>query len=75
MNGSLRNEKMTVNLTPRATLIQRFDGSVVLIGPNMKQKIEFETGTTFHEIKDKARKFGWVVGLEHLHGVDHPFPL
>jgi hypothetical protein len=75
MNGRASIEKMTFNLTPRATLIQRFDGSVVLIGPNTKEKIEFKTGTTFREIKDKARRSGWVVGFEHLHGVDHPFPL
>jgi hypothetical protein len=51
---------------PRATLIQRFDGSAVLLGPKTK-KLEFDFGATLHEIKAKADQVGWVVAIEHLH--------
>jgi hypothetical protein len=50
---------------PRVTLIQRFDGSALLLGPKGK-KIEFEVGVTLHQIQDKVAEFGWVVGVEHL---------
>ena len=51
---------------PRATLIQRFDGSVFLLGPDGK-KIEFNIGVTSHEIQTKVEELGWVIGVEHLH--------
>lgn len=55
-----------LNGKPRATLIQRFDGSALLLGPNGK-KIEFKHGVTLHEIQDRVAKLGWVIGVEHLH--------
>jgi len=55
-----------LNGKPRATLIQRFDGSVLLLGPKGK-KIEFSIGVTLHEIQTKVTKLGWVIGVEHLH--------
>jgi hypothetical protein len=55
-----------LNGKPRATLIQRFDGSALLLGPKGK-KVEFEVGVTLHQIQDKVAEFGWVVGVEHLH--------
>ncbi len=55
-----------LNGKPRATLIQRFDGSVLLLGPKGK-KIEFENGITIHEIEAQVEKLGWVIGVEHLH--------
>jgi len=55
-----------LNGKPRATLIQRFDGSVLLLGPKRK-KIEFNIGVTLHEVQTKAAKLGWVIGVEHLH--------
>lgn len=55
-----------LNGKPRATLIQRFDGSALLLGPQGK-KVEFEVGVTLHQIQDKVKEFGWVVGVEHLH--------
>lgn len=55
-----------LNGKPRATLIQRFDGSVVLIGPKAK-RLEFKSGATLHEIQAEAELFGWVVAVEHLH--------
>jgi ribulose bisphosphate carboxylase small subunit len=55
-----------LNGKPRATLIQRFDGTVVLIGPKGK-KIEFEDGVTLRQIQAKLEKLGWVIGVEHLH--------
>ncbi len=54
------------NGKPRATLIQRFDGSALLCGPNGK-KIEFQIGVTIHDIQSEAEKFGWMIAIEHLH--------
>ena len=55
-----------LNGKPRATLIQRFDGSVLLLGPKGKT-IEFNIGTTLHEIQTKVEELGWVIGVAHLH--------
>ncbi len=55
-----------LNGKPRATLIQRFDGSAVLLGPEAR-KLEFDCGATLHEIQAKADQLGWVVAIEHLH--------
>ncbi len=55
-----------LNGKPRATLIQRFDGSVLIIGPKGR-KIEFEDGVTLHQIQARLEKLGWVIGVEHLH--------
>ncbi len=57
---------------PRATLIQRFDGSVLLLGPKGK-KIQFEPGVTLHEIHLKVSKLKWVVAVEHLHISSSPY--
>ena len=51
---------------PKATLIQRFDGSAVLLGPEAR-KVEFENGATRNEVAAKAEDFGWVIAIEHLH--------
>ncbi len=55
-----------LNGKPRATLIQRFDGSAFLYGPKSKV-IEFESGATLYEIQNKAESLGWVIAVEHLH--------
>ncbi|MFB3885836.1 MAG: hypothetical protein ACE144_11465 [Thermodesulfobacteriota bacterium] len=55
-----------LNGKPRATLIQRFDGSVLLLGPKGR-KIEFKAGATLHQVQSKVDKLGWVIGVEHLH--------
>jgi len=55
-----------LNGKPRATLIQRFDGSVVLLGPKAR-KLEFDSCATLHEIQAKAEQMGWVVAIEHRH--------
>jgi hypothetical protein len=55
-----------LNGKPRATLIQRFDGSVLLLGPKGR-RIEFENRMTLHEIQLKVAKLGWVIAVEHLH--------
>jgi hypothetical protein len=55
-----------LNGKPRATLIQRFDDSAVLLGPNAS-KLEFDIGATLHEIQAKADQVEWVVAIEHLH--------
>jgi len=55
-----------LNGKPKATLIQRFDGSAVLLGPEAR-KVEFENGATRNEVAAKAEDFGWVIAIEHLH--------
>ena len=55
-----------LNGKPRATVIQRFDGTVLLLGPK-GMKIEFAGGVTLHQIQDEVEKLGWVIGVEHLH--------
>ncbi len=55
-----------LNGKPRATVIQRFDGSVLILGPKGK-RIEFGDGATLHQIQAKVAKLGWVIGVEHLH--------
>ena len=55
-----------LNGKPRATLIQRFDGSPLLLGPK-GEKIEFDPGTTLKEAQAKAGKYGWEISVEHLH--------
>jgi hypothetical protein len=55
-----------LNGRPRATLIQRFDGSALLLGPK-SEKIEFDFGTELHEVQAKAGEFGWEIAVEHLH--------
>jgi hypothetical protein len=69
--GSMRHWRSKIdhgllNGKPRATLIQRFDGSAVLLGPKA-HKLEFDIGATLHEIQTKAEELGWVVAVEHLH--------
>ena len=54
-----------LNGKSRATLIQRFDGTAVLIGPKAR-RLEFELGATLHEIQAQADLVGWVVSVEHL---------
>ncbi len=55
-----------LNGKPRATLIQRFDGSTLLVGPR-GEKIEFDIGTELPEAQAKAGEFGWEIAVEHLH--------
>ena len=55
------------NGRPRATLIQRFDGSTVLIGPK-SERVEFTVRATLQEAHAEAEKLGWAITVEHLHG-------
>jgi hypothetical protein len=55
-----------LNGKPMATLIQRFDGSALLLGPK-GEKIEFDPGTTLQEAQAKAGEYGWEIAVEHLH--------
>ena len=55
-----------LNGKPRATVIQRFDGTVVLLGPKGK-RIEFKEGVPLHQIQAEVEKLGWVIGVEYLH--------
>ena len=50
----------------RATLIQRFDGSALLVGPK-GEKVEFNSGTGVKEARFKAAKLGWRIAVEHPH--------
>ena len=54
------------NGRPRATLIQRFDGSTVLIGPK-SERVEFSVRATLQEAQTEAEKLGWAITVEHLH--------
>jgi hypothetical protein len=54
---------------PRATLIQRFDGSTLLIGPT--KRVHFSLRMTLQEVHSAAEKFGWAITVEHLHGIYH----
>jgi hypothetical protein len=53
-----------LNGKPRATLIQRFDGSAVLLGPKAR-RLEFKLGATLHEIQAEPEQVGWVVKKCH----------
>jgi len=55
-----------LNGKPKATLIQRFDGTTLVLGPEGK-RIEFEGRVTLHQIQARVSKLGWVIGVEHLH--------
>ena len=61
-----------LNGKPRATLIQRFDGTVLVLGPKGK-KIEFKDGVTIHKIHAEISKLGWLIGVEHLHISSSPY--
>lgn len=52
---------------PRATLIQRFDGSTVLVGPKF-ERVEFSVRATLQEAHVEAERLGWAIAVEHLHG-------
>ena len=56
----------SLNGKPRATVIQRFDGTIVLLGPKGK-RIEFPDGVSLHQIQAEVDKLGWVIGVEYLH--------
>jgi hypothetical protein len=62
-----------LNGKPRATLIQRFDGSALLLGPK-GEKIEFDFGTALNEAQARAGEFGWEIAVEHLHRAITPNP-
>ena len=55
-----------LNRKPRATLVQRFDGSALLLGPK-GEKIEFEFETTLQQVQAKVGEFGWEIAVEHIH--------
>ena len=50
----------------RATLIQRFDGSALLVGPK-GEKVEFNSEMGVKEARFKAAKLGWRIAVEHPH--------
>ena len=56
-----------LNGKPRATLIQRFDGSAVLIGPK-SQRVKFSVRAPLQEVQAEAERLGWAIAIEHLHG-------
>ena len=56
-----------VKVKARATLIRRFDGSTVLIGPEYA-RIEFSSRATLQEAHAEAERLGWAITVEHLHG-------
>ncbi len=54
-----------LNGKPSATLIQRFNGTVLVLGPQGR-KIEFEGKVTLHQVQAEVSKFDWVIKVEHL---------
>jgi len=56
-----------VKVKARATLIRRFDGSTVLIGPEY-ERVEFSSRATLQEAHAEAERLGWAITVEHLHG-------
>ncbi len=50
-----------LNGKPRCTLIQRFAGGVLLVGPRGK-KVECKA---LREAEKTAGKLGWVIGVTH----------
>ncbi len=51
-----------LNGKPRATLIERLNGSVLLLWPK-GEATEFSGGVTLHEIQAKVEELGWVIGV------------
>lgn len=53
---------MLLNGKPRATLIQRFDRSVVVIAPMAKEVLRFRS---LREAEEEVEKRGWVISVVH----------
>jgi hypothetical protein len=64
---SERSPLMETYVKAKATLIQRFDGSTLLLSPKAK-KIELDVGTKLEEVEARMRQLGWIIAIEHLHG-------
>ena len=49
---------------PRVTAIQRFDHTVILLGPERGKRRTFES---MEEMKEFIRRRRWEINIEHLH--------
>jgi hypothetical protein len=54
---------MMLNGKKRCTLITRFDGSFLLIGPGGKEKID--SFRVMREVKAEVERRGWTIGFVH----------
>ena len=55
-------DPILLNGKPRATLVQRFDMSVLVIGPRGKEKINFRS---LREAEEEAERRGWIISITH----------
>lgn len=59
-----------LNGAPKATVIQRFNGEVVVIPPTKaKSKHMPDFGKDLHAAREYILKQGWEINLAHVHGV------
>lgn len=56
------NDPMLLNGKPRCTLIQSFNGLVIVIGPGGKFRKEWGT---IEEANEMIEKRGWVISIVH----------
>jgi hypothetical protein len=55
-------DPILLNGKPRATLIQRFDMSVVVIAPSAKEILKFKN---LQEAEEEVERRGWVISIIH----------
>jgi hypothetical protein len=55
-------DPILLNGKPRATLIQRFNGSVLVVGPKAKETLNF---SCLDEAEEEVERRGWVISITH----------
>jgi hypothetical protein len=55
-------DAMLLNGKPRCTLIQKFDGEIVVVGPGAVDKLRFRN---LEEAGAEVEKRGWVISITH----------
>jgi len=55
-------DAMLLNGKPRCTLIQKFDGEIVVVGPGAVDKLRFDN---LEEAGAEVEKRGWVISITH----------
>jgi hypothetical protein len=55
-------DAMLLNGKPRCTLIQKFDGEIVVVGPGAVDKLRFRN---LEEAGAEVEKRGWVISIIH----------
>ena len=54
---------MLLESRPKCTLINRFDGSFLAVGPGGKQRID--SFMAIEEVQEDVEKHGWTIGSIH----------